>query len=329
VTVIVPARDEAAHIEACVASILRQEVEGGLEVLVVDGRSCDATAELARRAGATVLDNEARTIPAALNRGLAEARGEIVVRFDAHAAMAAGYMAACVTALEEEGAANVGGWREVLGVGRWGRALGLALASPLGVGHARIWRQPGPGESRRDVDTVPLGCFRADTLRRSGGWDERLLANEDFDLNHRLRRAGGRIVFDPAIRSVYRPRESLGEIAAQYLRYGHWKAAMLAEAPGSVRLRQLVPPALVLTVASAAVPGPLARPARAGVALYAALLAVESLRTRGGWRLPVVLATMHLSWGAGLLGGLARPPLGRGGDEPPAARTAPQGPASP
>jgi succinoglycan biosynthesis protein ExoA len=320
VTVIVPARDEAAHIEACVSSIVRQRVEGGLELLVVDGRSGDATAELARRAGATVLDNPRRTIPAALNLGLADARGEIVVRFDAHAAMPDGYVAACVAALEgEAGAANVGGWRDVLAVGPWGRALGLALASPLGVGNRRIWRRPGPGESRRDVDTVPLGCFRADALRRAGGWDERLLANEDFDLNHRLRRSGGRVVFDPAIGSVYRPRESLREIAAQYVRYGRWKGAVLAAAPGSLRGRQLAPPALALTALAAVLPSPLARPARVGLLAYAAALAAESRRVGGGWRLPVVLAAMHLSWGAGLCAGLARLPLARGAAVPPGA----------
>jgi succinoglycan biosynthesis protein ExoA len=329
VTVIVPARDEAAHIEACVRSILRQQVEGGLEVLVVDGRSTDATAELAREAGAVVLDNEERTIPAALNRALAAARGDVIVRFDAHAEMPDGYVVACLRSLEEERAANVGGWREVRGEGPWGRALALAFASPVGVGNARIWRPPRPGETRRDVDTVPLGCFPAETLRDAGGWDERLLANEDFDLNHRLRRRGGRVVFDPEIRSVYRPRETLGEIAAQYRRYGRWKAAMLDEAPGSIRPRQLVPPALLLTAVAAVVPSPLARPARAGVVLYAAGLAAETIRVRGGWRLPIVLATMHLAWGGGLLAGLARPRVRRGADARPPGPTGRRAPASP
>ncbi len=330
VTVIVPARDEAAHIEACVRSIVRQRFDDGLEVLVVDGRSSDATADLARRAGATVLDNEQRTIPAALNRALAAARGEVIVRFDAHAEMPETYLAACVRTLEnEDGAANVGGWRTVRAEGRWGQALALALASRFGVGNARIWRSPRPGDERRDVDTVPLGCFWAETLRRAGGWDEGLLANEDFDLNHRLRRGGGRVVFDPEIRSVYRPRESLGEIAAQYLRYGRWKGAMLAGAPGSVRPRQLVPPALAAAIVAAAFPSPLARPARAAVGLYASTLIAESLRVRGGWRLPVVLATMHLSWGAGLSAGLARHALARRGREAPGDPSGQRAQASP
>lgn len=304
VTVVVPARNEAAHIEACVRSVLGQSVAGGLELLVVDGRSDDATPALARTAGARVLDNPARTIPAALNVGLAAARGEVVLRFDAHAEMPAGYVSACLRALEEERAANVGGWREVRAAGPWGRAVGTALASRLGVGNSRIWRRPGAGERRRDVETVPLGCFRAEILRAVGGWDERLLANEDFDLNHRLRGRGGRVVFDPAISSIYRPREKLSAIAGQYLRYGRWKAEMLADAPGAVRPRQLMPPALVLTAVAATLPSRARGPARSALVAYGACLALEARRLGAGPRLPLVFVTMHACWAAGLLGGL-------------------------
>src|SRR5690348_1616333 len=95
VSVVVPARDEATHIDACVRSILAQKVEGGLEVVVVDGRSSDDTAAIAEVAGARVIDNPDQVIPAALNRGVAAARSPIVIRFDAHSEMPPGYIAAC------------------------------------------------------------------------------------------------------------------------------------------------------------------------------------------------------------------------------------------
>jgi glycosyltransferase involved in cell wall biosynthesis len=308
VTVLIPALDEAAHIEGCVRSVLAQELDGGLEVIVVDGRSQDDTAELARAAGATVVDNAARGIPAGLNRGLEAARGDVIVRFDAHAEMPAGYVAACVRAIDEEpDAGSVGGWREPRGRGPWGRALAAALASPLGVGHALIWRRPPAGSVRREVEHVPLGCFRAETLRAVGGWREELATNEDFDLDHRLRKAGGRVVFDPRIWSVYYTRESLGAIARQYWRYGRWKAAMLASAPESLQPRQLAPPALVTAVVLAGTSSPLGRAARRALVSYALVLGAAAARSEAGWRLAPVLATMHLSWGAGLLRGLAAP----------------------
>ena len=296
---------------ACVRSVLGQRVDD-LEVLVVDGASTDETAALARAAGATVLSNPNRTIPSALNIGLAAARGDVVIRFDAHAEMPPGYVEACLRALSEEtNVGNVGGWREARGVGPWGRALGAALASPLGVGHSLIWRPPPAGAARRDVETVPLGCWPAAALREVGGWREDILTNEDFELDYRLRQSGRRIVFDPAIWSIYRPRESLGAIARQYLRYGRWKGAVIAAAPRSVVARQLAPPALIAATAAAVVPSPLATPARAALGAYAALLAAAAARTAPGWRTAAVLATIHFAWGVGLYSGLALAAAGR------------------
>jgi succinoglycan biosynthesis protein ExoA len=307
VSVIVPARNEAAHISSCVRSIVVQDVPGGLEVIVADGRSTDATAELARSAGALVVDNPRQITPAGLNAALAAARGEIVVRFDGHAVMPPGYVAACVRALEEEaGALSVGGWIRVDGGSPWGRALGAALGSRLGTGNPRPRRQPPPGEGRVDVDGFAFGAWRADVLRRHGGWDERFLRNQDFELSHRLRRAGGRVVFDPAIWSTYRPRESFGRIARQYWDYGRFKALTFVSAPQSIRPRQLAPIALLVTAATALTRSPLTRPARAALAAYAAALGVVTVRSRGGWRTFPVLATIHAAWGGGLVLGLLR-----------------------
>lgn len=307
VSVVIPALNEATHIERCVRSVLAQEFAGGLEVLVVDGRSSDGTAELARRAGATIVDNPVGGIPAAMNRGLASASGSVLLRFDAHAEMPAGYVEACIRALEEEsGAASVGGWRDARGDGPWGQALGAALASPLGVGHSLIWRRPLGDDGRRDVEHVPLGCFRVQALQRVGGWREDLLTNEDFELDYRLRRSGGRVVFDPKIWSVYKPRESLPAIARQYWRYGRWKAVVVRDVPRSIQPRQLAPPVLLAVLALAAFPNPGRTLARVLLAGYGATLAAASARSRAGWRTAPVLATMHLAWGAGLVRGLGR-----------------------
>lgn len=311
VSVIVPARNEAADIEACVTSILAQEFEWGLEVLVVDGMSSDETAELARKAGAVTIPNPDRLTPAALNRGLEAARGSIVVRFDAHSEMPTRYVDRLVNALgEEAGAVNVGGWADVRGSGPWSRAIAAALRSPAGVGNPRLWRRPRPGTGRRDVETVPFGCFPVEALRRAGGWREDLVRNQDFELNHRLRRAGGRIVFDPDVCFVYHPRESLVALARQYWGFGRYKAVTLALAPESLRLRQLAPIGLLAVLAAALGPTRAAPPARAVLLAYAALVAMAARRAGGGWRTGPVLATIHLCWGAGLVNGLGRLALG-------------------
>jgi glycosyltransferase involved in cell wall biosynthesis len=314
--VIVPARNEAAYIDACVRSIVAQEASGGLEVIVADGRSSDDTARIAREAGAIVVDNPRGITPAGLNAALAAARGEVIVRFDAHAVMPPGYVEASVRALDEEpGAAGAGGWRRVEANGPWGRAVAAALSSRLGIGNPRLWRQPPSGEGRVEVDTFNLGCWRASDLRALGGWSERFVRNQDFELNYRLRRNGGRIVFDPAIWSIYHPRESVGAIARQYWDFGRFKAVMIATYPRSLVPRQLGPVGLLAAAATAATPTRLAGLARASLAAYGGALAVVSARTGGGWRTFVALTTIHASWGAGLVAGflgLARGPKGPG-----------------
>lgn len=306
VSVIVPARNEAGTIEACLQSILEQRVEGGLEVIVADGRSSDETPELARSLGATVVDNPERTTPAALNAALAAAQGSIVVRFDAHGRMPPGYVEASVKALDEEpGAVGVGGWIEVEANGPWGRAIGAVLGSRFGIGNARSWRRPLPTQGRADVDTFPLGSWPAQSLRAVGGWDQQFLRNQDFELNHRLRTNGGRIIFDPAVWSFYRPRESLSGLARQYWDYGRFKALTVASAPGSLRPRQVAPVLLLATATTAALPTDFARAARGALVAYGLVVTAVAATSRGGWRTVPVLVTIHGVWGAGLLAGLS------------------------
>jgi glycosyltransferase involved in cell wall biosynthesis len=306
ISVIVPARNEAEHIEDCLRSIFAQEADGGMEVIVADGDSFDETASLARSAGARVVENPDGSTPAGLNAALAAAQGSIIVRFDAHGRMPPGYIDASVRVLEEEvGAVGVGGWIEVEANGPWGRAIGAALGSRFGIGNARSWRRPHPSQGRVDVDTFPLGSWPAESLRALGGWDSRFLRNQDYELNYRLRNNGGRIIFDPAVWSYYRPRETFRGLARQYWDYGRFKALTVWTAPRSIRPRQLAPVLLLATATVAVFPNGFARGARVALAAYGLVLGGVAVTSRGGWRTVPVLATIHGVWGAGLVAGLS------------------------
>ncbi len=315
---IVPALNESAHIDACLRSIRAQqldlELELELEVVVADGRSSDRTADIARDAGAIVVDNPRRSTPAGLNIALAAVTSDVVLRFDAHSEMPSGYVEACLDVLDEEersGAVNVGGWLHCQADTAWQRAIAAALGSRFGIGNPRLWRRPRRVDVRHDVDSVPFGCWRAETLRAAGGWDESFVRNQDYELNHRLRAHGGRIVFDPSIWSVYVPRSSPGQLARQFWDYGRFRGRMLSRDVTSVHPRHLAPVALLAALVSATIPSPLARLARRTIAVYALLLAGVAVRSGGGWRTIPVLSTMHVAWGAGVLYGLAQAREGR------------------
>jgi succinoglycan biosynthesis protein ExoA len=265
------------------------------------------------------LDNPSRAIPAALNLGIEAARGEIIVRMDAHSIPSDNYVRRSVELLNETGAAVVGmPWRISPGAeSLTARAISLAVAHPFGIGDAKY--RLGGLEGTQVVDTVPFGVFRKSLWRELGGFNEKLLANEDYDFHYRARHRGGRILLDTAGHSQYFARATIVELAAQYARYGRWKARMLKLHPRSVRVRQLVAPAFVSSIIILSAAGVWWRPAwwmlAAVLAAYCALalfFALKLARKGGDLRLmPAVslaFLVVHCVWGGSFLLGLIRPP---------------------
>lgn len=82
-SVVIPAYNEAALLPACLSSLARQDVAGGVEVIVVDNASTDATAMVARAFGARVLREDRAGVCFARQAGTLAARGTIVVSTDA------------------------------------------------------------------------------------------------------------------------------------------------------------------------------------------------------------------------------------------------------
>lgn len=313
IAVVVPALEAERSLPTAVASALSQDVDGPLEVVVAVGPSRDRTREVAERLAAQ--DDRVRTVPnpsgatgAGLNAAIAASSGEVVARLDAHAVLPPGYLRRAVEVLERTGAANVGGVQDPVGTTPFELAVAAAMRSKLGTGGAafRHSAQDGP------VDTVYLGVFRRDALEAVGGFDAGLLRNQDYELNVRLREAGGTVWFDPALRVAYRPRGSVGALARQYRDYGRWKREVLRRHPGSLKARQAVPPVALVGNALGLAVGTRWRPALAVPAVYAAAVLAESVRAGRGLplsarvRLPVTFPVMHAAWGAGFLAGPPR-----------------------
>jgi succinoglycan biosynthesis protein ExoA len=314
VSVLVPVRDEERHVRTAAASMQRQRFAGSVEFLFLDGRSRDRTreivAELARRdPRIRVLDNPAAVTPHALNIGLRHARGEFVARMDAHTRYPEDYLARAVARLRAGDVASVSGPQIAEGVDAGSRRTALALRTPLGVGQATFRTS---AEAEFDVDSGFTGVWRRSTLEALGGWDERWVNDQDFELAARIRATGGRIVCVPALAARYIPRSTLHALARQYFRYGFYRVRTIRRHPRTMRPSHLLPPGLVVAAsATAFAPRVVRVPARAGLALYACALAGTAARAavrhgREAAGLPAVLATMHLAYGTGFLAGCAR-----------------------
>ena len=317
VSIIVPCFNEEATIQQLLEAIFRQTYpRKDMEVLIADGLSQDAT--LLRiedfrsnhpDLDITVVPNAERTIPSGLNCAIREARGDFLVRMDAHSKPYPDYVARCLHALDAELGENVGGrWKIEPGAQTWiARSIAVAAAHPLGVGDARY----RTGAKAAVVDTVPFGAFRKSLLERIGLFDETLLTNEDYEFNVRIRQSGGRIWFDPEIVSVYYSRTSFSDLARQYWRYGYWKFRMLRRYPGTLRWRQGLPPLFVLSLIVLVLLSwtqPAAWLLAVEVTGYTFVLLLAGLHA--SWQhgslpyivgVPVAIAIMHSAWGAGFL----------------------------
>jgi len=319
-SIIIPCYNEERTIAKTLAGLCSQTFPvKDMEVIIADGLSTDLTrAEITRYSKShpelkiIVVDNLRRTIPAGLNSALQQATGEYIVRMDAHSVPANDYVTRCIADLENNLGTNVGGlWKILPGNDSWlARSIARAAATPLGVGDAgyRLGVASGP------VDTVPFGAFRRVELLALGGYDENLLANEDYELNTRIRQSGGTVWLDAQIQSSYYARSNVKALASQYWRYGFWKAQMVRKYPKSLRWRQALPPVFVAGLITLVFLAPFhwifTSLLAVALCLYLFMLlstgiflALRSNDLPFIIGIPVAIATMHICWGSGFIAG--------------------------
>ena len=314
VTVVVPARNEAAHIRACLDSLVTQDWDD-LEILVVDGASEDATAAIVAEYAAvddriTVLHNQERVIPISLNMALRHATGRWLVRVDAHATVPRSYVRTAVGLLSSGEYGGVGGRKDGVGRTAAGRAIAAVMRSRFGVGGSTYHF----GTKPHDAEHVPFGAYPVALLRELEGWDERLRVNQDFELDYRVRQSGRRIRFDPRLRIEWECRQSITDLYQQYRRYGEGKVVVAAMHPRSLRLRHLAAPAFVLCGVAGVVGTATGRDRLAAAALvpYATALGAASVVTANQvdrparWYVVPAFLAMHVGWGLGFWRGVGR-----------------------
>lgn len=306
ISVILPVLNEEAHLNDAVHSILSQDYQGKIEVILAVGPSRDRTQEIAqsisdRDSRVVLVDNPTGRTAAGLNLALNKSQSPVVVRVDGHAQIPNDYLRLIVEILNETGAVNVGGVMAAVGTTSFERAVAGAMRSPLGVGASRFHT----GGKAGVVDTVYLGAFRREALIAIGGFDERFTRAQDWELNFRLREKGGIVYFDPRLHVTYRPRSTVTALAKQYFEYGRWRRVVSRRHSGTINYRYLAPPFALIGFLSSVIAGFFLPILFFPAAIYLLFLLLASARIASSIReyflLLAVIPTMHFAWGAGFI----------------------------
>jgi glycosyltransferase involved in cell wall biosynthesis len=306
ISVILPVLNEEAHLEDAVHSILSQDYQGKIEVILAVGPSRDRTLEIARSISlrdsrVVLVDNPTGRTAAGLNLALNTSQSPVVVRVDGHAQIPNDYLRLIVEILNDTGAVNVGGVMAAVGTTPFESAVAGAMRSPLGVGASRFHT----GGEAGVVDTVYLGAFRREALVAIGGFDERFTRAQDWELNFRLRGNGGVVYFDPRLHVTYRPRSTVGALAKQYFEYGRWRRVVSRRHSGTINYRYLAPPFALAAFTLSVIAGFFLSVLFIPAAIYLLFVLLASVKIASSIReyflLLAVIPTMHFAWGAGFI----------------------------
>ncbi|MDC0911643.1 glycosyltransferase family 2 protein [Aquiluna sp.] len=302
ISFVMPVRNEAKHLATAVQAVLSQEHQGGQELILAIAPSTDSTKEIAAelkrqyKSKLVVVDNTTGDTATGLNLAIEEARFETVIRVDAHSKLSEGYAKLAQEVLQQTGAANVGGMMVAEGESEFQKAVAYGYNNRIGLGGGafHLGGKAGP------VDSVYLGCFQNSWLKKVGGFDPKWVRGQDWELNNRLREAGGTVWFDPRLKVNYYPRDNWRALAKQFFNTGIWRGALTREAPGKSAIRYWIPPLLVLSTIF-----------WLPVTLYLLVIAFAAmnagdLKPATRLWLMIVLPTMHYAWGIGFWWGLAR-----------------------
>jgi cellulose synthase/poly-beta-1,6-N-acetylglucosamine synthase-like glycosyltransferase len=334
VSIIIPVRNEAAFIISNLESLLSQDYpQEKIEAIIAEGRSDDETREVIeqyikkieysknkerKKAGPKfskilMIDNPKKIMPAGANLALRHAKGNLIFLIGGHVILPSDYIKKCVKTILEKNADCVGGRVESIGEGYIGKAVAIAMNSRFGMGNSEFRTAPSNGEPF-STDTVSFCVYRKDVFKRIGYFNERMVRHQDYDLNYRLRKAGGQILLLPSVVIKYYVRSTIADLWRQFWQYGIWKGRFIRKNPASLKFRHLVPPSFVFVLVFGALLSiffsPLLYVSIFAISAYIGFIFSASIfyLLKGKFKylpaLTIVLLCMHLGWGLGFWKGM-------------------------
>ena len=307
VSVILPILNEERDLNQCITAILQQDYPADIEIILALGPSTDKTTLIAEKLSAAdkrikLVNNPSGQTAIGLNLAIKKSSYEILCRIDGHSEISSTYIKTAVEIMNNQGAVNVGGMMFADSEKGLQRTIAQAMRSKLGVGSSKFHTGGSAGES----ETVYLGTFKKSAVLAVGGFDERYIRAQDWELNYRLRKNGGLIWFDPRLVVTYRPRNTFRKLAKQYFQYGRWRRVITRQHQNTTNFRYLAPPIAVLIILLSVFFAVLLDPVLiTPVIIYFASLIAGGIfigkKITDKLLMPFVLATMHLSWGIGFI----------------------------
>lgn len=248
ISIVIPAFNEERYIKDCLASIFSQDYPiDSMEVIVVDGASTDSTKSVIQELfpSVVILNNPDRIVPISMNMGITAAKGEYIIRIDAHAKYPTNYVSYLISEAMRLKADNVGAVCRTLPLNSSpkAKAIATALSTKFGMGDSAF--RVGANEVM-EVDTVPFGCYHHSIFKKVGMYDEELVRNQDDELNARIIKSGGRIFLLPSLVIDYYGRDTYQKTWKMFYQYGLFKPLVNKKLKGAATLRQFVPLCFVL-----------------------------------------------------------------------------------
>ena len=252
-SIIIPCLNEDKYISTCIESILNSEIDFNVcEIILVDGASSDATVKIIQKyqekySFIKLLHNPKKITPVSMNIGIKEAKGEYIIRLDAHSSYPKNYFSKLIEWHQKLNAQNVGAIviTDVKNKTKKSNSIKEVLSNRFGVGNSDF--RTGVNDVK-EVDTVPFGCYKKEVFEQYGVYDERLIRNQDIELNKRIIQGGGKIYLIPDVKCTYYARENFNDLAKNNFANGKWNilTAYYTKKLNSLSLRHFVPLIFVL-----------------------------------------------------------------------------------
>jgi glycosyltransferase involved in cell wall biosynthesis len=319
ISIIIPVRNEEEYLEGCLEACLSQTYPPEkIEIIVVDGMSQDKTRDIVIKYAKNyqnikLLNNPKKITPSAMNIGIKESKGDIVIKVDGHSKISENYVAKSVEKLSSNDEIwAVGGTIETVGESTVAKVIAEAMSSRIGVGNS-LFRTLKKKQKDIFVDTVPFAAFPRWVFDRVGLFDEQFVRTQDYEMNLRIRKMGGKILLSPEIRSIYFSRRNLRSLFKQYFQYGFYKTKVIKKHKISIGIRYLIPPVGFVIFLMTLVVGLLTNCVFLPMLLLVFYLLILSLGMflsltenfkKEKMLLPVVFAVLHLSFSLGFITGL-------------------------